>query len=92
LELFDPGCDHTASCNAIETGHRPFECIEKVANEIDPAIKIPPKVADSPSVATIPRKISLLILHCCNTWPAIAEQTLLEMWSSLVIRFTDDQD
>jgi len=32
---------------------RPFECIEKVAIEIDPAFKIPPKVADDPSALTI---------------------------------------
>ena len=34
----------------------------------------------------------LTILHCCNTWPVIAKQTLLEMCSSLVIRITRDQD
>jgi hypothetical protein len=60
--------------------------------KIDPAFKTAPKVADDPSSATILSQNSQLIVHCCNTWPVIAEQTLLEMWSSLVIRFTDDQD
>jgi hypothetical protein len=51
-----------------------------------------PKVAGNALIGGDSSQNSQLVVHWCNTWSAIAEQTLLEMWSSLVIRITGDQD
>jgi hypothetical protein len=70
----------------------PFECIEGGTTEINLASQPPPKVAGGALIGDDSLQNSQLIVHCCNTWPAIAGQTLLEMWSSLVIRIAGDQD
>src|SRR4029453_17026428 len=45
--------EHTSSCDAIETGQRAFEWIEKVASSDQSAPQTSPKVADDPASATI---------------------------------------
>jgi hypothetical protein len=42
------GVEHTSSCDAIETGQRAFEWIEKVASSDQSAPQTSPKVADDP--------------------------------------------
>jgi hypothetical protein len=86
------GFEHTSSCDAIETGQRAFEWIEKVASDDQSDPQTSPKVADEPASATIHRRISVPVVHWCNTWRTIAAQTQLRMSSSLVIRFAGDQD
>jgi hypothetical protein len=70
----------------------PSEYIEKVATEIILASQPPPKVAGGALIGDDSLQKSQPIVHWCNTWSAIAAQTLLEMGSSLVIRIAGDQD
>jgi hypothetical protein len=56
------------------------------------ASQAPPKVAGNALYGEDSSQNSQLTVHWCNTWRVIADQTLLEMWSSLVIRIARDQD
>jgi hypothetical protein len=60
--------------------------------EIVPALQGPPKVAAGVATGTIPGENSLGHLALLQHSARYRQATLLEMWSSLVIRLTGDQD
>jgi hypothetical protein len=70
----------------------PFEWIEKVADQSFSLPNLLQKLQATRSIGEDSSQDSQLSVHWCNTRRVIADQTLLEMWSSLVIRIARDQD